>query len=810
MGVICLLVALIMSRGALAAYSQGKIINHYASQLGEYQTNRGVVAHVQAIVRGTALLPCDLTASAPNDSVILVVWYQDEHTPIYSYDTRGGHASLAKHWQDPGLEARAFFRTMTEPSTLSIDNVSEKDEGEYRCRVDYLRSPTKNSRVTLTVIAPPQKPKIIDERGKEVPSIAGPYEEGGDMTLTCIVSEGKPEPVIKWWREGRLIESTGTQYGFPNVRSNKLIIRGLQRSDQHAAFTCQASNNNISQPVSATTSIEIYFRPLTVEILSSNNPFSADREYEIPCQTVGSRPPAKISWIMDGKELQPPKYNISQTDSPDGNSTMSKISFIPTRLDNGRTLTCRASNHLVQNGVEEHSVKLNVFYVPILHLSLGSNLNPEDIEEGDDVYFECKVNANPWAYKVLWKHNGQVMQANQKGGVIMSTTALALQGVTRSQAGNYSCVASNVEGDGDSNVVDLKIMYKPICRSDQKRVYGVAKMEKAKVLCEVESYPPPDSFKWLFNNSAEANEVPSTRFKSGLHRFVSTLTYTPINEMDYGTVMCWANNLAGRQQEPCIYHIIPAGKPDPPHNCSIVNMTNESLEVECTEGFDGGQPQYFLLEVYDSSTGVQLANVSAKFPVFIVSGLDPGKTLKMVVYGANTKGRSEQVSLEGFTLNIAEKQTVLSLGTRDQIEIAPILGILVGIVTALLLVTVIILGALKIRAARREGSQALRPGFLPVKEKVTLPLRSESEDLFEKDDKNPDVIPSNKDSDYQLGSAVQTPGLNNSVTAPAEYETATPVTPHQQSPGALQEAYMARDRNYIPQHERYTPLSNIF
>ncbi|KAJ8957730.1 hypothetical protein NQ318_017628, partial [Aromia moschata] len=43
----------------------------------------GVVAHVQAIVRGTALLPCDLTASAPNDSVVLVVWYKDEHTPIY-------------------------------------------------------------------------------------------------------------------------------------------------------------------------------------------------------------------------------------------------------------------------------------------------------------------------------------------------------------------------------------------------------------------------------------------------------------------------------------------------------------------------------------------------------------------------------------------------------------------------------------------------------------------------------------------------------------------------------------------------------
>lgn len=32
-------------------------------------------------------------------------------------------------------------------------------------------------------------------------------------------------------------------------------------------------------------------------------------------------------------------------------------------------------------------------------------MNPDDIEEGDDVYFECKVHANPGAYKVVWKHN---------------------------------------------------------------------------------------------------------------------------------------------------------------------------------------------------------------------------------------------------------------------------------------------------------------------------------------------------------------------------------------------------------------------
>lgn len=38
-------------------------------------------------------------------------------------------------------------------------------------------------------------------------------------------------------------------------------------------------------------------------------------------------------------------------------------------------------------------------------LQLGSKLNPNDIEEGDDVYFECVVRANPPAYKVVWEHN---------------------------------------------------------------------------------------------------------------------------------------------------------------------------------------------------------------------------------------------------------------------------------------------------------------------------------------------------------------------------------------------------------------------
>lgn len=43
--------------------------------------------------------------------------------------------------------------------------------------------------------------------------------------------------------------------------------------------------------------------------------------------------------------------------------------------------------------------------MPVVTLKIGPNLNPDDIKEGDDVYFECNVKANPKAYKLSWFHN---------------------------------------------------------------------------------------------------------------------------------------------------------------------------------------------------------------------------------------------------------------------------------------------------------------------------------------------------------------------------------------------------------------------
>ena len=46
-----------------------------------------------------------------------------------------------------------------------------------------------------------------------------------------------------------------------------------------------------------------------------------------------------------------------------------------------------------------------VSVAPKVFLSFGQNLVPEDIEEGNDVYFECEVHSNPKVYKIIWLHN---------------------------------------------------------------------------------------------------------------------------------------------------------------------------------------------------------------------------------------------------------------------------------------------------------------------------------------------------------------------------------------------------------------------
>jgi len=244
--------------------------------------------------------------------------------------------------------------------------------------------------------------------------------------------------------------------------------------------------------------------------------------------------------------------------------------------------------------------------------------------------------------------------------VIVSNQSLVLQRVNRSHRGRYTCSATNSEGEGESNSVHLRVQFAPVCKTSQKILYGAARQEAVKILCEVESDPPEVNFRWAFNNTSEniivENHAPSHEGTA------SIATYVPRSELDYGTLFCWGRNNVGQQIDPCVFSVIPAGPPDSVKNCSVTNLTEDSLKVDCQEGYDGGLQQHFILEVRDSLLQRLRANVSNAWPAFTAKGLSPGTTYVSVVYAANSKGRSKGVVLTAMTTSMPESMNRMAKG----------------------------------------------------------------------------------------------------------------------------------------------------
>ncbi|XP_076665938.1 neural cell adhesion molecule 2 [Andrena cerasifolii] len=777
------------------------------------------ISHIVALAGDHTYLPCDISTTHEGDSVHLVLWYREDlGTSVYSVDARDRDFRIAERWShDTVFSNRAYFMPDKQPAELGVDHIREEDAGIYRCRVDFQIGQTRNSKVNLTVIVPPHKIVIVDDSKTARNSMVGPFMEGDTLRLYCDVYGGKPSPTVSWHRNDKLV-SNKTVTMRSGVMRSELVIKNLGRDDVRSVLTCNATNNNRSIPLSSSVHVNMNFSPLDVKIIGSNQPLSAGKRYDLVCTTSGSRPPATVTWWRNSQRLVESK----ETTSSDENTTTSILSFMATKADAGRHLSCRAENPIMGTEPIEDGWILEIQYTPETRIQLGTSLNPNEIREGTDVYFDCLIHAEPTVYKVEWRHLSKTLHHNITQGIIISNQSLVLQGVDRKSAGNYTCVGYNTEGDGESSPFYLNVMFAPTCKLNQTKVHGVAKQEKANISCQVDANPPEVKFRWTFNNSAESIDVAAGHIaRAGTSSIVS---YTPMTELDYGTLLCWATNQIGDQQVPCVYHIIPAGRPDMVHNCTTSNTSTNSFSVRCAEGFNGGLPQSFLLEVRESNSQELRANLTSPVPRFSVSHLDSGALYQACIYAYNDKGRSEAMVVLAGTLRLPEKQlTSESERPRQNIRLMPMLSVMIGVVTALIIVAAIVMVVLRIQHTQvdeqtksqmedhgkqtkavpiqrelrfREGSSLLSDEKHP-----TSPFRKleSSGDISENDEKNPDIIPQqitgDEPSEYlrkrRLVSTIETSPSRSLL----EHSTATSVSGHGSYVG------YCTIRNGMPLHE---------
>ena len=324
-----------------------------------------------------------------------------------------------------------------------MDPIRVTDAGDYRCRVDFKKARTVNTVISLKVIVPPEEPVITDEEGNELKGLVGPYNEGDSLRLVCVASGGQPRPALTWWRDYSSIDSTFELSTHGATTTNRLTIASLARHHLLSILTCQAVNNNITVPASTSLTLDMNLKPTDVRItLLSGSQLVADREAVLECTATGSRPKALLSWSFDGQRFSTP---LASPSSPD--QSTSSMTIRPKREHHGSEVTCSADNPKIPDSTISHVMRLDVHCwfpsspallatllltrvssrasfpppdMPHLELRLGSpTLSLHAIQEGNDVYFDCLVDANPWSSRsVAWKLDGAPL-APARGTVLL-------------------------------------------------------------------------------------------------------------------------------------------------------------------------------------------------------------------------------------------------------------------------------------------------------------------------------------------------------------------------------------------------------
>ncbi|XP_041985883.1 nephrin-like [Aricia agestis] len=665
---------------------------------------------------GSVELPCDVTPSLSGDSMALVIWYKQGHdAPIYSLDSRDG---VTSHWSDPTtLGPRASFRTNA-PAVLVLTRLRAEDSGQYRCRVDFVKSPTKNTRLNLTVLIPPDRLMILNHEGDEIRNgVLGPYDEDTDVNLTCIAIGGRPPARVSWWKSHALLANSETRasVSFP-----------LRRADYGTNVTCQAVTDPSLAPVSETLTIDVNLHLLWVRLLGGKRPLVAGVSTELVCQAVGARPKPSISWWKGGVRLT----TVRETVSPDGNVTSSILTLVPSIDDAGRVLSCRAVQPTVPHSTREDGWKLEIQHLPVVSLRLGANLDPGALVEGSDVYLDCAVRANPWHTSVHFTHNGVVVKPGP--GVLVANQSLVLQRVGRRAGGAYACAARSALGQGASEPLLLDVKYSPTCNIHQPKVIRAARGETVQIECDVDANPKePMTFTWWFNSSThERQELPVS---ANMHGDMSTYTYLVNSSHSFGWVQCAGANAVGRQVTPCVFTILPAEKPAAVSSCQLGNVTVSSVTLACTPGHDGGLKQAFVLHVYDIETGVLLRNVSNDEPSFVVWGLD-SNGVRLSIRAFNRQGESDPFTLTTSLLKNPQKQTA---HVPVKVELSSVLVLVLCVVAVVATVTALAAVVMCLRYYNKKHDNKDKTNR--KQDTTANKLLTESEDAD--NDKNPDIIP---------------------------------------------------------------------
>ncbi|VDM39904.1 unnamed protein product [Toxocara canis] len=268
----------------------------------------------------------------------------------------------------------------------------------------------------LFFLVAPENPTITRQ-----PLIA--VHENELVSIECQSSSGNPPPLFSWIFNNNTIVPEGWHQErnatSPDRPSYSLLQWRTGAYDNDAYLSCRVWNQALPKGAYKTVNtdrlnvivfFEVLYGPRVQAGPVQEYNVEEGERVELTCTADGNPPPSQFEWyhVATGERFPAAVWQ-----------------FVAEKRHSG-DFRCTAINS-VESGVDK--LTLNVLYGPVLKVK--EVVNPA---EGDSISLECAVDANPAPDSIYW---------TDPNGITHKGARFAIDSVTMSHSGNYTCSATN-------------------------------------------------------------------------------------------------------------------------------------------------------------------------------------------------------------------------------------------------------------------------------------------------------------------------------------------------------------------------------
>ncbi|XP_059086621.1 hemicentin-1-like isoform X5 [Tigriopus californicus] len=413
-----------------------------------------------------------------------------------------------------------------DPSKLLLEHVTVKFHGNFSCEgANEAGWSDASPEEELEILYPPGEAFIRKDLEEVI--------KGDAITLTCEVSDlGRPESDEFIWKRGGHVVTHVTSF---NWTIEPVTL------ETEANISCVAVNE-VGEGEPDFIGIEVFAPPTFIERLPPYTGAMAESDnFSVECQ-VECSPLCDIFWLKDGIPIgeDDERFSINTTlveadlAKNDFESVRSTLiwnieNWPGAKLDrviDNANYTCQSTGNLVGNEGVISTTYFRVEYPP-------ENIEISDaiirLEEGSSrEKVLCTAEAYPEA-NYIWKFNNENVAADN--------LLFFDGGISKDQAGIYTCVAQNKHGAAEIGT-EIDVLYKPECQIEQNEDDGYIVLT-----CEALANPEEVTFGWHRVNATVLDEDVTS---NGL---ISQVRLDPSPD-NFGTYYCYVNNSIGAGQ-PC-------------------------------------------------------------------------------------------------------------------------------------------------------------------------------------------------------------------------------------------------------------------